>query len=66
MNGIQSRKANEEKPFPGCLGRMVNLFDLSTGVASNRMLTDRPHHDGNLRLTFTFSLCIFKNSCIFV
>lgn len=50
MNGIQNRKAlNAEKPFPGCLGRMVNLFDLSTGVAGNRMLTDRPHHDG----TFT-------------
>lgn len=47
MNGIQNRKAlNGEKPFPGCLGRMVNLFDLSTGVAGNRLLTDRPHHDG--------------------
>lgn len=33
MNAIQNRKAlNGEKPFPGCLGRMVNLFDLCTGV----------------------------------
>ncbi|PON55528.1 hypothetical protein TorRG33x02_299150 [Trema orientale] len=47
MNVMQSRKANGEKPFPGCLGRMVNLFDLSTGIASNRMLTDRPHYDGS-------------------
>ncbi|XP_062079278.1 uncharacterized protein LOC133783644 [Humulus lupulus] len=49
MNVTQRRKANGngEKPFPGCLGRMVNLFDLSNGVASNRMLTDRPHHDGS-------------------
>lgn len=40
---------NREKPLPGCLGRMVNLFDLSTGVAGNRMLADKPYqdHDGN-------------------
>lgn len=47
MNGIQSSRArNLEKPFPGCLGRMVNLFDLSTGVAGNSLLTDKPHRDG--------------------
>lgn len=49
MNGIQSRKPpNVEKPFPGCLGRMVNLFDLSTGVTGNRLLMDKPYHDGNV------------------
>lgn len=54
MNGIQSRKGqNVEKPFPGCLGRMVNLFDLNTGITGNRLLTDKPHYDGNL---FLFSL----------
>ncbi|CAK7349474.1 unnamed protein product [Dovyalis caffra] len=48
MNGIQNRKAqNIEKQFPGCLGRMVNLFDLSNGVAGNRLLTDKPHRDGD-------------------
>ncbi|KAJ0054255.1 hypothetical protein Pint_01621 [Pistacia integerrima] len=51
MNGIQSRKAqniNIDKQFAGagCLGRMVNLFDLGTGVPGNRLLTDKPHHDG--------------------
>lgn len=47
MNGIQGRKAqNVEKPFPGCLGRMVNLLDLSNGVTGNRLLTERPHRDG--------------------
>lgn len=47
MDGPQRRKAqNIEKPFPGCLGRMVNLFDVSTGVAGNRLLMDKPHHDG--------------------
>ena len=48
MNGMQYRKGqNIEKPYPGCLGRMVNLFDLSNGVAGNRLLTDKPHHDGD-------------------
>ena len=48
MNGIQSRKPyTTEKPVPGCLGRMVNLFDLSSGVAGNKMLTDKPHRDGS-------------------
>lgn len=48
MNGIQNGKTqNLEKPFPGCLGRMVNLFDLGTGVSGNRLLTDKPHRDGN-------------------
>lgn len=49
MNGIQSRKAqniNVDKHVVGCLGRMVNLFDLSTGIAGNRLLTDKPHRDG--------------------
>ena len=47
MNGIQNRKFHTtEKPFPGCLGRMVNLFDLSSGVPGNRLLTDKPHGNG--------------------
>ncbi|XP_044493117.1 uncharacterized protein LOC123216676 isoform X2 [Mangifera indica] len=51
MNGIQSRKTqniNIDKQFAGsgCLGRMVNLFDLGTGVPGNRLLTDKPHQDG--------------------
>uniref|UniRef100_A0A7N2MK95 TIR domain-containing protein n=1 Tax=Quercus lobata TaxID=97700 RepID=A0A7N2MK95_QUELO len=45
MNGIQSRKPyTTEKPVPG---KMVNLFDLSSGVAGNKMLTDKPHRDGS-------------------
>ncbi|XP_057480739.1 uncharacterized protein LOC130767757 [Actinidia eriantha] len=48
MNGIQNGKTRDlEKPFPGCLGRVVNLFDLSTGVAGNRLLMDKPHRDGS-------------------
>ncbi|KAG5252275.1 DUF3741 domain-containing protein/DUF4378 domain-containing protein [Salix suchowensis] len=48
MNAMQYRKGqNIEKPYPGCLGRMVNLFDLSNGVAGNRLLTDKPHNDGS-------------------
>ncbi|XAR61014.1 hypothetical protein NMG60_11034586 [Bertholletia excelsa] len=48
MNGIQNVKThNPEKPFPACLGRMANPFDLSTTVAGNRLLTDKPHLDGS-------------------
>ncbi|XP_009770284.1 uncharacterized protein LOC107780416 isoform X2 [Nicotiana tabacum] len=49
MNGFQSGKSrNHDKPSPGCLGRMVNLFDLNSGVPGNRLLTDKPHRDGSL------------------
>ncbi|QCD97812.1 uncharacterized protein LOC114163030 [Vigna unguiculata] len=48
MNGAQNRKVhNVEKPFPGCLGRMVNLFDLTGGVNGNKLLTDRPHREAS-------------------
>ncbi|KAM3307072.1 putative protein isoform X1 [Capsicum chacoense] len=44
MNGFENGKnCNLDKPFPGCLGRMVNLFDLNSGVAGNKLLTDKPH-----------------------
>lgn len=46
MNGIQNRKGQNIEKFPGCLGRMVNLFDLNTGIPGNRLLTDKPHPDG--------------------
>ncbi|KAI9085777.1 hypothetical protein K1719_032191 [Acacia pycnantha] len=42
-----SKFHNNEKPFPGCLGRMVNLFDLTAGVTGNRLLTDKPHRDAS-------------------
>ncbi|MED6132992.1 hypothetical protein PIB30_024069 [Stylosanthes scabra] len=48
MNGVQNRRVhNVEKPFPGCLGRMVNLFDLTAGVSGNKLLTDKPHRDAS-------------------
>ncbi|KAK8570030.1 hypothetical protein V6N13_002733 [Hibiscus sabdariffa] len=46
MNGIQQRKGQDIEKFPGCLGRMVNLFDLNSSVPGNRLLTDKPHRDG--------------------
>ncbi|XWS76155.1 hypothetical protein CRYUN_Cryun01aG0152100 [Craigia yunnanensis] len=49
MNGIQNRKGQNIEKFPGCLGRMVNLFDLNTGVPGNRLLTDKLHRDGSSR-----------------
>ncbi|KAA3459526.1 Methyl-coenzyme M reductase II subunit gamma [Gossypium australe] len=47
MNGIQHKKGQNIEKFPGCLGRMVNLFDLNSGVPGNRLLTDKPHRDGS-------------------
>ena len=56
MNGVQSRKVHSiEKPFPGCLGRMVSLFDLTGGVTGNRLLTDKPHHDAIGLAAFSLS-----------
>ncbi|XP_031112169.1 uncharacterized protein LOC116016147 [Ipomoea triloba] len=49
MYAVQNGKNRGlEKPIPGCLGRMVNLFDLNGSVAGNRLLTDKPHRDGSL------------------
>ncbi|OWM80001.1 hypothetical protein CDL15_Pgr009979 [Punica granatum] len=48
MNIHQNRKATKvEKQLPGCLGIMVNLFDVSAGLTGNKLLTDKPHHDGS-------------------
>ncbi|XP_077252740.1 uncharacterized protein LOC143892178 [Tasmannia lanceolata] len=49
MNGFQNRSGgNFEKPFPGCTGRMVNLFDLSPSMGSNRLLTEKANGDGSV------------------
>lgn len=40
------RSCNFENTYPGCLGRMVNLFELNIGVSANKLLTDKPHGDG--------------------
>lgn len=46
MSGFHNRKAQDlKKPFPGCIGRMINIFDFSAGVAGNKMLTERAHRD---------------------
>ncbi|KAE8685330.1 hypothetical protein F3Y22_tig00111099pilonHSYRG00209 [Hibiscus syriacus] len=47
MNGIQQRNGQDIENFPGCLGRMVNLFDLNSVVPGNRLLADKPHRDGS-------------------
>lgn len=47
MSSIQRKRTRKtEKPVPGCMGRVVNFFDLSAGVAGNRLLTDKSHFDG--------------------
>ncbi|KAL8262021.1 hypothetical protein R6Q59_026070 [Mikania micrantha] len=48
MSWIQNGKnRNPEKPISGCLGRMVNLFDLNTSLGGNKLLADKPYHDGS-------------------
>ncbi|KAI4983055.1 hypothetical protein ZWY2020_023547 [Hordeum vulgare] len=32
-------------PFPGCLGRVINMFDLGNGVVATKMLADKAHRD---------------------
>ncbi|KAG8389126.1 hypothetical protein BUALT_Bualt02G0196800 [Buddleja alternifolia] len=47
MNDIHQngKSRNFGKTHPGCLGRMVNLFELNIGVSANKLLTDKPHRD---------------------
>ncbi|XP_047315875.1 uncharacterized protein LOC124919633 isoform X2 [Impatiens glandulifera] len=46
MNSFENQNNTYfEKAIPGCLGRVVNLFDLSTGVPGDRLFTDTPNHD---------------------
>ncbi|EYU46370.1 hypothetical protein ABFS82_04G048400 [Erythranthe guttata] len=49
MNGIHhnGKNSNLEKKYAGCLGRMVNLFELNTEMPANRLLQDKPHADGS-------------------
>ncbi|ERN15788.1 uncharacterized protein LOC18444081 [Amborella trichopoda] len=48
MNEHQYQKqCNTEKRYPGCMGRMVNLLDLSSGLNVNRMLTDKAQFNGS-------------------
>ncbi|KAL8143035.1 hypothetical protein V2J09_016067 [Rumex salicifolius] len=42
------RAESYETPVPGCLGKMANLFDLTSGIARNKLLTDKPHYDVSL------------------
>ncbi|GMH02534.1 hypothetical protein Nepgr_004373 [Nepenthes gracilis] len=49
MNGIQlnGKVHYYEKPIPGCFGRIVNLVDLTSSTAGNRLLTEKPHSEGS-------------------
>lgn len=63
MNGTSHNGKNHqfEKTHPGCLGRMVNLFELNIGVSPNRLLTDKPHRDG----AYSFYLCFLLRSVFY-
>lgn len=68
MKGAQDRKQKKKQdlqvlaPFPGCLGRVINMFDLSNGVVATKMLTEKAHRDG-MPLLCSFILCCFSASC---
>ncbi|CAM8894438.1 unnamed protein product [Rhodiola kirilowii] len=47
MSRMKNRKIqNSNTPIPGCLGRMVNLFDINPVRTANKQLMDKPHYDG--------------------
>ncbi|WVZ73141.1 hypothetical protein U9M48_021486 [Paspalum notatum var. saurae] len=51
MKGVQDKRHKKKQdlqvlaPFPGCMGRMINMLDLSNGVVATKMLTDKAHRD---------------------
>lgn len=49
MKGIQKKKGQDlQKPFPGCMGRVVNVFDLNANIVGTKLLTERAYRDGNI------------------
>ena len=66
MNGFQNRKGQDlQKPLPGCMGKMINIFDLSTGMPRTKLLTEKPHQDGNFSLEFcAFSAFLHHILCL--
>ena len=62
MKGVQDRRHETKQdlqvlvPFPGCLGRMINMFDLSNGVVATKMLTEKAHRDGTY---FSYPFLLF-------
>ncbi|KAL9685763.1 hypothetical protein QQ045_023215 [Rhodiola kirilowii] len=45
MSGMQ--KTRSPKPQPGCIGRMVKLFDMDGSTAGNKLIMDKPHNRGS-------------------
>ncbi|WOL19275.1 hypothetical protein Cni_G28073 [Canna indica] len=46
MNGYRSRTGQDlPDTFPGCMGRMTSILNLSARVVSTKLLTERPHRD---------------------
>ncbi|KAH7662783.1 hypothetical protein IHE45_14G011000 [Dioscorea alata] len=46
MNEYQKRRQMQsQQQFPGCMGSLINMFDLSSGMYRTKLLTDRAHRD---------------------
>lgn len=56
------QKRNSVKQQPGCMGRMVKLFDMDDDTAGNKLLMDRPYIDGKLFCS-NFQFQTLCNSC---
>jgi hypothetical protein len=60
MKGVQDKRHRKKQdlqvlpPFPGCLGRVINMFDLGNGVVATKMLTEKAHREGT-GLSYTSS-----------
>lgn len=47
--------------LPGCMGRMIGLFDLSAGMTKTKLLTEKPHMDGNFSCFFILNYNFFSS-----
>ncbi|KAJ0970374.1 hypothetical protein J5N97_023251 [Dioscorea zingiberensis] len=48
MNEFQKRRQMQsQQQHPGCMGRMINMFDLNAGMPRTKLLTDRAHRDAS-------------------
>ncbi|KAJ4783112.1 hypothetical protein LUZ62_034358 [Rhynchospora pubera] len=66
MKGIQNKKGVDlQKPVPSCMGRVVNLFDLSDNLTGPKLLTEKPHRDGYPpRRSFSDDFSIFIDQAL--
>lgn len=64
MSGFRKRKVQDlQKPFPDCMGRMINMLDLNFGMAGAKLLADKAHGDGILQTHLLDAVSFSYFSC---